>query len=278
MSNQQSGYPGGPQQGQPQYGQPQYGGYPPPPPRGPNKVAAILVGVFGTLLLIGTGVFVVSRFSGGSDDTAGDATRPAATQPANDATQPANDATTQPAGPPTTSGSPSSPPSSSPVAAECDGCFPGVTVDGLVRTLRAQGYTCKEDRVLGIECVKGKLEVGIDRDYTKKNAVENIDVGGRAGGAGDYLQGPGEAFATLKGGLPAVLSLAITDAAVRQQIIGFTGQHAGQEDGGPSTVKDARFGGYRVSIHGVSGAKVGKNGRYVSSYSTAVNIYGPSAY
>jgi hypothetical protein len=78
--------------------------------------------------------------------------------------------------------------------------------------------------------------------------------------------------------LPGVLPLFLKNAVVRQQVVSFTTQHAGQADRGPSTVKDAKFGGYRVSIHGVSGVTVGKNGRSASSYSTSVNIYGPSAY
>jgi hypothetical protein len=93
-----------------------------------------------------------------------------------------------------------------------------------------------------------------------------------------YHGQPAQAFATLKAGLPGVLPLVIKDAAVRQQVTAFTTQHAGQADGGPATVKDARFGGYRVSIHGVSGATIRKNGRSASSFSTSVNIYGPSEY
>ena len=266
VSNEQSGYPG-------PYGQqPQYGGYPPPPPppqRGSNKVGVIAV-VVGALLLVGSGIFVVSRFSDGSGEAAND-------QPAPATSRPTSAAPTQPAGTPEPAGSPTAPKTTA-APTVCDGCFPGVTVSGLLATLKSRGFACKEDRVLGIDCTKGKLEVGIHRDYTEKNFVENIDVGGRAGGAGTYPQGPGQAFAALKAGLPGMLPLFLQNAAVRQQIVSFTNQHAGQADQGPSTLKDAKFGGYRVSIHGVSGATVGKGGRSASSYSTSVNIYGPSAY
>lgn len=287
VSNQQNGHPGQPpygqqpqqppygppqQYGQPQYG-PQYGGYPPPPRRS-SKAGVIVLSIVGALVLVAGGLFAVISFTGGSDDSAGDSTRPAAPQPS-------NDAPTLPTDSPTTGTSPDAPPSSPavpPARTVCNGCFPGITVSGLVGTLKSKGYVCTEDRVLGIECTKGKLEVGIDRDYTQKNFVESVDVGGRAGGAGEFPQGPGLAFATLKAGLPGVLPLVIKDAAVRQQITSFTAQHAGQADGGPATVKDARFGGYRVSIHGVSGATIRKNGRSASSFSTSVNIYGPSDY
>ena len=269
MSNELSGYPGQSPYGQ----QPQYGGFPPPPPpRGSNKAGVIAV-VVGALLLVGSGIFVVSRFSGGSGEAADDQPVPATTQPAG---TPTPDAGSQPPKQPTQQ--PTAPAPSKTAPAVCDGCFPGVTVSGLLATLKSKGFACKEDRVLGIDCTKGKLEIGIHRDYTQKNFVENIDVGGRAGGAGNYPQGPGQAFAALKAGLPGVLPLFLQNAAVRQQITSFTNQHAGQADQGPSTVKDAKFGGYRVSIHGVSGATVGKNGRFASSYSTSVYIYGPSTY
>jgi hypothetical protein len=288
VSNQQNGHPGQPpygQQppqppyGQPQYGQPhygpQYGGYPPPPPpRRSSKAGVIVLSVVGALVLVAGGIFAVTSFTGGSDDSAGDSAQPAVPQPS-------NDGPTLPTDSPTTGTSPDAPPTSPagpPARTVCNGCFPGITVSGLVGTLKSKGYVCTEDRVLGIECTKGKLEVGIDRDYTQKNFVESVDVGGRAGGAGEFPQGPGLAFATLKAGLPGVLPLVIKDPAVRQQITGFTAQHAGQADGGPATVRDARFGGYRVSIHGVSGATIRKNGRSASSFSTSVNIYGPSDY
>jgi len=270
VSNEQSGYPG-------PYGQqPQYGSYPPPPPppRGSNKVGVIAV-VVGALLLVGSGIFVVSRFSNGSGEAANDQPGPATTLPAGTptaGTQPTKQATTQPTEQPT------APPPSKTAPAVCNGCFPGVTVSGLLATLKSRGFACKEDRVLGIDCSKGNLDVGIHRDYTEKNFARNIDVGGSAGGPGNYPQGPRQAFAALKAGLPGLLPLFLPDAAVRQQIAGFTNQHAGQADQGPSTVKDAKFGGYRVSIHGVSGATVGKGGRSASSYSTSVYIYGPSAY
>ncbi|MEI8408196.1 MULTISPECIES: hypothetical protein [unclassified Kribbella] len=265
MSNQQP-------YGQPQYG-PQFGGYPPPPPPRKSKAGLIVFCLVVALVVIGSGIFVVSRFSGGSDDTAGGASTPVAVEPATQA----------PTQPPSTGGSPSAPPSrpanpSAPPPAPCNGCFPGITVNGALRQLKAKGFACKEDRVLGIECVKGKLEVGIDRDYTLKNYIENIDVGGRAGGKGDYPQGPREAFATLNAGLPGVLPIFIADASIRQQIVTFTARNAGHADNGPSTVRDGKAGNYRLSCHGVSGATVGKGGKSASSYSTSVNIYGPSAY
>ncbi|WP_202797040.1 hypothetical protein [Kribbella flavida] len=298
MSNQQNGYPGQPpygqqpQQppygqppGQPQYGAPQhgpqYGGFPPPPPppRGPSKLGIVVVSVLSVLVLTGTGIFVVSRFTGGSGDSAGRTTAPAASQPA-------NDAPTQPAGSPTTdpSSSPGAPPSTSPAPpvrpsapALCSGCFPGVTVNGLLKTLKSKGFVCKEGKI-GIQCDKGKFEVGIERHHTQKNHVDNIDVGGRASGKGDYPQGPAQAYATLKAGLPGVLPLVIRDASVRQRVVGFTVQHADQADRGPSTARDAKFSGYRISIHGMSGFTIRGNGRSATSWSTAVHIYGPSAY
>jgi hypothetical protein len=160
----------------------------------------------------------------------------------------------------------------------CDGCFPGITVNAAVKQLKSKGYVCKEDRILGIECVRGKLEIGIDRDYTQKNQIENIDVGGRASGRGDYPQGPQEAFTTLKAGLPGVLPIFIADPAIRQQIVAFTTRNAGHPDNGPSTLSNGKAGNYRLTCHGVSGATIGRGDRKASSYSTSVNIYGPSTY
>jgi hypothetical protein len=276
VSNQENGYPGQPPQQAP-YGQqaphgPQYGGYPPPPPpRRPSRTGPIVVSVVGALMLIGSGIFVVSRFNGGSGDSADGTTGPVAIQPTQKA----------PTQPPSTGGSPSSQPSrpaSPPAPAACNGCFPGITVNGVVKQLKSKGYVCKEDRIVGIQCVRGKLEIGIDRDYTQKNQIEIVDVGGRASGKGEYPQGPREAFATLKAGLAGVLPIFIADAAVRQQIVAFTAQNAGHPDNGPSTLRNGKAGNYRLSCHGVSGVTVGKNGKSASSYSTSVNIYGPSTY
>lgn len=280
VSNQQSGYPGQPSQPPygPSYG-PQYGGYPPPPPPPrPSRTGPIVVGVVGVLALIGAGIFAVSRFSGGSDDAADGTSQPVAAQPASQA--PTQSPST---GGSPTAGSPSAPPSlppspSAPPAAPCNGCFPGVTVYGALKQLKSKGFACKEDRVLGIRCVKGKLEVGIDRDYTQKNYIENVDVGGRASGRGEYPQGPRLAFATLKAGLPGVLPIFIADAATRQQIVTFAASNASHADNGPSTLRNGKAGNYRLSCHGVSGATVGNGERSASSYSTSVNIYGPSAY
>lgn len=269
VSNQQNGYPGQSPYGQPQYG----GGYPPPPPppKGGNKTMPIVFSVVVVLVVLGAGIFVVSRFTGGSEYTAGTPTSPSASRPTDD----------RPSETPTTGGSPSSQPSqpASPSApAACNGCFPGITVTTALAQLKAKGYACKEDNVLGIECARGKLEIGIDRDYKLKNQIANIDVGGRASGQGEYPQGPKEALATLKVGLAGVLPIFIADAAVRQQIVTFAANNAGHAASGPSAVMNGKAGGYRLSCHGVSGATIAKNGRSASSYSTSVNIYGPSSY
>jgi hypothetical protein len=229
-----------------------------------------VVGIVAALAIAGTGIILASS---NGDDSAGAPT----------ATQPVDGKPTQPAGSPTPGGSPTAADSpgaklspSAPPA--CKGCFPGVTVSGLVSTLKSKGYRCTEDRVLGIECAKGNLEIGIDRAYSDKNSVESVDVGGRATGKGDFPQGPAQAFATLKAGLPGVLPLAVHDATVRQQITAFTNQHAGQANGGPSAVKEARYGVFRLSIHGYSGATVGRGARASSSFSTSVTVYAASAF
>ncbi|MEV6282244.1 hypothetical protein [Kribbella sp. NPDC051770] len=248
---------------------PQYGGYPapPPPPARKSRAGLIVVGIVGVLAVIGTAFVLI----GGRDDDPADAVPGPAT------TRPVDESPSVPSGSPTAADSPSAKPSPSGPPA-CKGCFPGVTVTGLVNTLKSKGYTCKEDRVLGIECDKGNLEIGIDRAYSNKGFVESVDVGGRATGKGEFPQGPGQAFATLKAGLPGVLGLAVHDAGVRQQITAFTNQHAGQPNGGPSAVKEARYGVFRLSIHGYSGATVGRGARASSSFSTSVTIYAASAF
>lgn len=156
----------------------QQNGY--PPPRGSNKTVPIVFSVVVVLVVLGAGIFVVSRFAGASEYTAGTPTSPSPSQPTDDA----------PSETPTTGGNPSSQPT----------------------------------------------------------------------------------------GLPGVLPIFIVDAAVRQQIVAFTATNAGHADNGPSTLRDGKAGNYRLSCHGVSGATVGKGGKSASSYSTSVNIYGPSAY
>lgn len=259
---------------------PQYQQYPPPPPPRSNKVFTIVFCVVVALIVLGGGIFIVSRFSGGSDDSTVGTTAPSASR--------ATDGlTTQPTEAPTTSGgSPSSqssrpaasPPASSAAPAACNGCFPGLTISGLVKQLQARGFACKDDRILGMQCDKGKLELNIQRDYKLKNQAESIDVGGRATGKGNYPQGPREAYASLQAGLPGVLPLFITDAALRQQIVAFVAKNSAHAATGPTAVREAKVGNFRLSCHGISGATVGKNGRSSSSYSTSVGIYGPSAY
>ncbi len=251
------------------YGQPgpQYGGYPPPPqpPRKP-RAGLVVVGIVGALAIAGTAVVLI-----------GDGDDPSGASPGPTVTQPVNNTPTLPGGSPTAVDSTGPKPSPSAPPA-CKGCFPGVTVSGLVNTLKSKGYKCSEDRILGIECDKGNLEIGIDRAYTDKNSVESVDFGGRATGKGEFPQGPAQAFATLKAGLPGVLPLAVHDATVRQQITAFTTQHAGQANGGPSAVKEARYGVFRLSIHGYSGATVGRGARASSSFSTSVTVYAASAF
>jgi hypothetical protein len=45
-----------------------------------------------------------------------------------------------------------------------------------------------------------------------------------------------------------------------------------------SSSSTGKAGGYRLNCHGVSGATIRKNGKSASSFSTAVNVYGPSDY
>ncbi len=260
---------GQPQYGQPQapYGQPQYGGYPPPPPPpGSNKTILIVFTVVVAMVVLGAGIFIVSRVAGSSDDSAG-GTAPATTQPTDAPSQPADSPTTSTGGSPTEQ-------ASKPVG-PCNGdCFPGLTVDGLVKTLKAQGYVCKSDRVLGIDCEKGNLEFDIDPDYTEKQYIESISIGGQGSArVQNCPQCITAALAALRQGLPGALSLFVKDAAVRQQIITFTLKGAGVPASGPSSSQDGKAGAYRLSTQGYSGAAVGKNGRYASSYSTSVNIY-----
>ncbi len=285
VSNQQPPYGQPPQQppygqqpqyqGQPPYGQQQYGGYPPPPPpSGSNKTILIVFTVVVVMVVLGAGLFVITRFTGGSDDTAG--TTPTTSQPTSDApsdggspTEPAND--TSPSAQPT--------PTAGPPSAACRGCFPGMTVNSLVKALKAKGYVCKTDKILGIDCTKGNLTVGIDSDYKMKNQVENVDVSGESSAmvqnCSQCIKG---AVAALKQGLPGVLPLFIPDASHRRQIIAFAAQGAGIPASGPSSARDLTIEGfYRASTQGYSGATVGKNGRYSSSYSTSVSIYGWSS-
>lgn len=249
---------------------PQYQQYPPPPPPRSNKVFTIVFCVVVALIVLGGGIFIVSRFAGGSDDSTVGTTAPSEA-------------------PSTNGGSPSSPPSqptqpaaspsaSSAPPATCRGCLPGLTVNGVTKRLQAKGFACKYDRILGMRCEKGKLEVNLRPVYKQTKQIESIDVGGRATGSGNYPQGPREAHASLQAGLPGVLPLFITDAAVRQQIVAFTAKNSAHAATGPTAVREAKVGNFRLSCHGISGATVGKNGRSSSSYSTSVDIYSLSDY
>ncbi|MFI5711922.1 hypothetical protein [Kribbella sp. NPDC051620] len=148
----------------------------------------------------------------------------------------------------------------------------------ITKRLKAKGFSCKDDRILGMRCEKGGLEVGLSRVYKTKNQVESIDVGGRASGSGSYPQGPKKAWASLQAGLPGILPLFIPDAAARRQIVAFAAKNTNHAATGPDAVKETRLDNYRLSCHGISGATVGKNGRSSSSYSTSVDIYGSSPY
>ncbi|WP_202869153.1 hypothetical protein [Kribbella antibiotica] len=275
MSNQQQP-PYGQPYGQPQhpYGQqPQYGGYPPPPPpQGSNKTILIVFSVLVAVVVLGAGVFIVSRFAGGGDDggTAAGPSTPVQSQPTDDA--PRSPGTT-----PSTGGSPSAPASTPPAATQpCRGCMPGITVNGSLKALKAKGYTCKNDGVLGIRCAKGNLDVTVHPDYTNKAYVERINISGsssaRKQNCPECITG---AVAALKQGLPTVLPLFVADASIRRQLISFAAQGSGVPASGPSAVRDFSLeGSYRASTHGYSGATVGKDGRYASSYSTSLYVDG----
>ncbi|TCC36783.1 hypothetical protein [Kribbella sindirgiensis] len=295
MSNQQGGYPGQQPPQQPPYGQQQYGpqygqqyvGYPPPPPP-PRKVGPIVVAIVGALMLIGAGVFVVTRFTGGSDDAADGTTQPVApsTKPT---LRPASEAPTQQpttGGSPTTGESPAKPtaqPATQPPAqptklpAGCNGCLPGATVSSLVTAFKSKGYVCKLDRRW--ECNKGTVDVYISPDYSKKKYPESIDVSGSGSAkVQNCPQCVKAAVASLKQGLPGALAIFVPDASIRQQIVTFALQGAGIPASGPSSARDAKVGAYRLSTQGYSGATVGKNGKYATFYSTSVSISGISEY
>jgi hypothetical protein len=167
VSNHQGGYPGqqppyggqAPQQPpypQP-YGQQQYGGYPPPPPPS-RKAGPIVVAIVGALMLIGAGVFVVTRFTGGTDDAAGGSAKPVAPSAKPTASEaPTEEPST--GGSPSAGESPSASGSPSAPAAPCNGCIPGATVASLVTAFKSKGYVCKLDRRW--ECNKGTLDVYI---------------------------------------------------------------------------------------------------------------------
>lgn len=276
VSNQQSGYPG----------QQQYGGYPPPPPPS-RKAGPVVVAIVGALMLIGAGVFVVTRFTGGSDDAAVDGT----TQPVAPSTKPTLRSSEAPTEQPSTGGSPATQPTApsatqpatqppaqpSKLPAGCNGCLPGVTVSSLVTAFKSKGYVCKLDRRW--ECNKGTVDVYISPDYTKKKYPESIDVSGS--GSARVQKCPEcikAAVASLKQGLPGALAVFVPDASVRQQIITFAMQGAGIPTSGPSSTRDAKVGAYRLSTQGYSGATVGKNGKYATFYSTSVSINGISEY
>ncbi|WBQ06600.1 hypothetical protein [Kribbella sp. CA-293567] len=265
---------------------PQYQQYPPsPPPQRSYKVLTIVFCTVVALIVVGGGAFIVSRFAGGSGDDATGTTAPSASRTT-------DDASTRPSEAPSTNGeSPSSQPSqpaASPPASSAPAtsapsacgrsCLPGVTLNGVTKRLQAKGFVCKFDRILGMRCEKGMLEVGIRPVYKQTTYVESIDVGGRATGSGNYPEGPGKAHAALQAGLSGVLPLFITDATARQQIVAFTAKNSAHAATGPEAVRNAKVGGFRLSCHGISGATVGKNGRSSSSYSTSVDIYSASEY
>jgi hypothetical protein len=240
-------------------------------------VGPIVVAVVGALMLIGAGVFVVTRFTGGSDDAADGAAKPVA---------PSTKATDRPVptAEPSTGGSPTAQPTQPPQATQpakpaagCNGCLPGVTVKSLVLAFNAQGYTCKLDRRW--ECNKGTVDIYISPDYSKKLYPEYVDVSGSSSArVQNCPQCPQGAVASLKQGLPGALAVFVKDAAVRQQIIAFAMKGAGIPASGPSSARDAKVGGYRLSTQGYSGATVGKNGKYATFYSTSVSISGISEY
>ena len=285
VSNHQGGYPGqqppyggqAPQQPpypQP-YGQQQYGGYPPPPPPS-RKAGPIVVAIVGALMLIGAGVFVVTRFTGGTDAAAGGSAKPVAPSAKPTASEaPTEEPST--GGSPSAGESPSASGSPSAPAAPCNGCIPGATVASLVTAFKSKGYVCKLDRRW--ECNKGTLDVYISPHYSNKNYAEYVDVSGsssaRVQNCPQCITG---AVASLKQGLPGALALFVKDASVRQQIAAFAMQGAGIPTSGPSSTRDAKIGGYRLSTQGYSGATVGKNGKYASFYSTSVSIRGVSEY
>ncbi|MFB6722088.1 hypothetical protein ACFCV3_18075 [Kribbella sp. NPDC056345] len=247
------------------YGQQQYGGYPPPPPppSGSNKTILIVFTVVVVMVVLGAGLFVITRFTGSSDDTAG--TTPITSQPTSDGgspTEPAND------------GSPSA--SATPAAPPCRGCLPGITVNGLVKTLKSKGYACQDKKILGIQCEKGNLEVVVHADYTQKAYVERIRVFGWGSAmVKDCPQCIKGAIAALEQGLPGVLPLFVKDAATRQKIITFAAEGSAIPDSGPSSARDLSIDElYRVSTSGYSGSTVGKGDRYASNYTTDVNIAG----
>ncbi len=131
--------------------------------------------VFVALVVLGSGIFVVSRFTGGSETA-----RATRRMPEQDGRHfPAADRKPTTGGSPTTGskptpGAPSSKPSppatspSVPAVAPCNGCFAGFTMYGAVKQLKSKGFVCKDDRVLGMKCEKGNLEIDLDRDYTKR--------------------------------------------------------------------------------------------------------------
>ncbi|MEV6410145.1 hypothetical protein [Kribbella sp. NPDC051718] len=208
------------------------------------------------------GVALAAAGCGAGDGSIGEVAKPSASRPTAGSSPP-------------TSPQPSRP-TTKPAA--CNGCFPGITYSGFVKLVKSKGFVCKVDRILGTECAKGLLELHIETDYKLKNQISNIDVTGRATGKGDYARGPSDAFARLQAGLPGVLPMFIADPAVRQQIIVFAAKNTGHPATGPAAVRDAKAGGFRISCQGVHGFTVRKNGRSASSYSTSVDIYGPSAY
>jgi hypothetical protein len=264
---------------------PQYQQYPPPPPQRSNKVFTIVFCAVVALIVLGGGAFIVSRFTGGSDDTAGTPAVPPAGRATDDAsTRPTEAPSTTSDSPSAQSTQPSAQPTqpsaqpSQPAPASCRGCIPGLTTNGVTKRLQAKGFSCKYDRILGMQCEKGKLEVNLRTVYKQVNLIESIDVGGRGTGKGSYPQGPGEAHAALQAGLPGVLPLFITDAAVRQQIIAFAAKNTAHEATGPAAVRETKVGNYRLSCQGISGFTVGKNGRSSSSYSTSIDISSSAAY
>ncbi|MEU8224619.1 hypothetical protein [Kribbella sp. NPDC048915] len=238
-----------------------------------------MVAIVGALMLIGAGVFVVTRFTGGSDDAADGSAKPVA--PSTRATErPVQEAPTeQPSigGSPTAGESPSASGTPSALAAPCNGCLPGVTVNSLVTAFRSKGYVCKLDRRW--ECNKGTVDVYISPHYSKPKYAEYVDVSGSGSARVQSCpQCPKAAGASLKQGLPAALASFVKDASVRQQIVTFAMQGAGIPTSGPSSTRDTKIGGYRLSTQGYSGATVGKNGKYVTFYSTSITIRGVAEY
>lgn len=239
MSYPQNGY----------HGQPQYGGYPPPPPSR-NKTPLIVFSVFVVLIVLGAGIFVVSRFSG-SDGS------PEAQGP------------TQPAPSRTTSSRPTRP-SPTPTEESCYQCFPGVTTIALQSALRAKGFSCWTDRG-DIECAKGKGDhiVHLQPAIGDSKLIGSVTVHTFAGGPGRYPQGAGQAVARMRATLPIVLGVLFPDKTERAKLAGWFQQNIAGPD-----KKKAALDGYEFYCLPASPIGVTDKAGLVTSWSSYVDIDG----